>query len=48
MVTPTAHAPSETFYAAKCYWPGVTQALLERAAAAAAREAEKVSRTGTR
>jgi hypothetical protein len=38
--------PRETLYAAKCYWPGITQAELERAAAAAVREAEKVSRTG--
>jgi hypothetical protein len=33
-------------YAAKCYWPGVTEPELEQVAASAAREAEKVSRSG--
>jgi hypothetical protein len=32
-------------YAAKCYWPGVTKPELERVAARAAREADKVSRS---
>ena len=34
-------------YAAKCYWPGVTEDELERAAASATREAHKASQTGT-
>jgi hypothetical protein len=33
-------------YAAKCYWPGITEEELERAAASATREAERVSQTG--
>jgi len=33
-------------YAAKCYWPGVTEDELERAVACAMREAETVSRRG--
>ena len=33
-------------YAAKCYWPGVREEELERAAVLARREAERVSRTG--
>ena len=32
------------FYAAKCYWPGVTAAEVRRAAVRAAREAETASR----
>jgi hypothetical protein len=38
-VPPSAEAP--TLYAAKCYWPGVTQDELERAGRAAARETER-------
>jgi hypothetical protein len=34
-------------HAAKCYWPGVTEDELDRAAASAIREAQTVSRTGT-
>jgi Nickel responsive protein SCO4226-like len=30
-------------YAAKCYWPGVTEDELERAARSAVREAESIS-----
>jgi hypothetical protein len=33
-------------YAAKCFWPGVTEREVERAAANAAREATAVSRAG--
>jgi hypothetical protein len=34
-------------YAAKCYWPGVTEQELARAAARAVSEAARVSRAGT-
>lgn len=33
-------------FAAKCYWPGVTEREIERVAADAVREAENVSRAG--
>ena len=33
-------------YAAKCYWPGVAEPALKRVAASAAREAQKLSRSG--
>jgi hypothetical protein len=36
-----------TLYAAKCYWPGVTERTLEQAAARAAAEADATSRTGS-
>jgi hypothetical protein len=41
MSTPT------TLYAAKCYWPGVTESALEQAAARAAAVAEATSRTAS-
>ena len=36
-----------TLYAAKCYWPGVTERAIALAAGQAAAEAEAVSRAGT-
>jgi hypothetical protein len=33
-------------YAAKCYWPGVETPALQRVAASATREAERLSRNG--
>jgi hypothetical protein len=32
-------------YAAKCYWPGISEEELERAAVSAQREADSLSRT---
>jgi len=34
-------------YAAKCYWPGITEAELQRAADRAAREAETAASSGS-
>jgi hypothetical protein len=41
------HAP-QMLYAAKCYWPQVTQQEVEVAAVKAAREATRISRAGPR
>jgi hypothetical protein len=37
---------ARTLYAAKCYWPGVTERQLEQAAARAAAQAEAASLAG--
>ena len=41
-------AQHATVYVAKCYWPGITEAELERVAATAVREADAASRSGSR
>jgi hypothetical protein len=38
---------TRTLYAAKCYWPGVTEHQLEQATARAAADADAASRAGT-
>jgi hypothetical protein len=38
---------ARNFYAAKCYWPGVTARQLEQASARAGAEAEAASRAGS-
>ena len=45
--TPQRHPHHSTVYVAKCYWPGVTEAELDRVADSAVREADMVSRTGS-
>jgi hypothetical protein len=39
-------SPPTPFFAAKCYWPGVTERAVALAAGRGAAEAEAVSRTG--